>query len=138
MIDTSGSCSGPLVQAFLEETRNLIREEDLFFHPFNLHIIQCDEKVHKDVKITSEEELREYMEHFELYGEGGTDFRPAFAYVDELIRQGEFDDLKGLIYFTDGYGIYPPHMPAYKTAFVFAEEDYTDADVPPWAIRLIL
>ena len=115
-----------------------MKQNDSYFRKVNVHIIQCDEKVHKDVKITSEEELREYMEHFELYGEGGTDFRPAFAYVDELIRQGEFDDLKGLIYFTDGYGIYPPRMPAYKTAFVFAEEDYTDADVPPWAIRLIL
>ena len=137
-IDTSGSTSGELVQRFMQKTYNILKSTESFFSKINLHIIQCDEKVHKDVKITSEEELREYMEHFELYGEGGTDFRPAFAYVDELIRQGEFDDLKGLIYFTDGYGIYPPHMPAYKTAFVFAEEDYTDADVPPWAIRLIL
>ena len=138
VIDTSMSCSGALVRRFLEETYSVLKQNDSYFRKVNVHIIQCDEKVHKDVKITSEEELREYMEHFELYGEGGTDFRPAFAYVDELIRQGEFDDLKGLIYFTDGYGIYPPHMPAYKTAFVFAEEDYTDADVPPWAIRLIL
>ena len=45
---------------------------------------------------------------------------------------------KGLIYFTDGYGIYPERMPAYRTAFVFLEEDYRDAEVPPWAIRLIL
>ena len=138
VIDTSMSCSGALVRRFLEETYSVLKQNDSYFRKVNVHIIQCDEKVHKDVKITSEEELREYMEHFELYGEGGTDFRPAFAYVDELIRQGEFDDLKGLIYFTDGYGIYPPRMPAYKTAFVFAEEDYTDADVPPWAIRLIL
>ena len=43
-----------------------------------------------------------------------------------------------MIYFTDGYGIYPERMPAWRTAFVFLEEDYRDADVPPWAIRLIL
>ena len=138
VIDTSMSCSGDLVRRFLEETYSVLKQNDSYFRKVNVHIIQCDEKVHTDVTITSEKELRAYMEHFELYGEGGTDFRPAFAYVDELIRRGEFDDLKGLIYFTDGYGIYPSRMPAYKTAFVFAEEDYTDADVPAWAIRLIL
>lgn len=138
VIDTSMSCSGDLVRRFLEETYSVLKQNDSYFRKVNVHIIQCDEKVYTDVTITSEKELRAYMEHFELYGEGGTDFRPAFAYVDELIRRGEFDDLKGLIYFTDGYGIYPSRMPAYKTAFVFAEEDYTDADVPAWAIRLIL
>ena len=138
VIDTSMSCSGDLVRRFLEETYSVLKQNDSYFRKVNVHIIQCDEKVHTDVKITSEKELKLYMEHFELYGEGGTDFRPAFAYVDELIRRGEFDDLKGLIYFTDGYGIYPSRMPTYKTAFVFAEEDYTDADVPAWAIRLIL
>ena len=88
------------------------------------------------MKITSGEELKKYMEHFQLYGQGGTDFRPAFAYVEQLRQKGEFDDLKGLIYFTDGYGIYPERMPGYRTAFVFFEDDYRD--VPAWAIRLIL
>ena len=90
------------------------------------------------MKVTSEEELHDYMDHVQLYGEGGTDFRPAFEYVDELIRRGEFTNLKGLLYFTDGYGIYPDKMPLYRTAFIFLEDDYRDADVPPWAIRLIL
>ena len=138
VIDTSMSCSGELVRRFLEETYSVLAESGSFFRKVNIHIIQCDEKVHADVKITCREELEEYMEHFSLYGEGGTDFRPAFARVDELVRAGEFDDLKGLIYFTDGYGIYPERMPAYRTAFVFLEEDYRDAEVPPWAIRLIL
>ena len=78
------------------------------------------------------------MEHFQLYGEGGTDFRPAFEYVEELRQNREFTDLKGMIYFTDGYGIYPEKMPAWRTAFVFLEEDYRNVDVPPWAIKLIL
>ena len=29
-------------------------------------------------------------------------------------------------------------MLPYETAFVFMREDYSDADVPPWAIKLIL
>ena len=138
VIDTSMSCSGTLVRRFLEETYSVLKQNDSYFRRVNVHIIQCDEKVHSDVKITSEKELKKYMDQFELYGEGGTDFRPAFAYVDELLGRGEFDDLKGLIYFTDGYGIYPSRMPPYKTAFVFLEEDYRDADVPAWALRLVL
>lgn len=138
VIDTSMSCSGTLVRRFLEETYSVLKQNDSYFRRVNVHIIQCDEKVHSDVKITSEKELKKYMDQFELYGEGGTDFRPAFAYVDELLGRGEFDDLKGLIYFTDGYGIYPSRMPPYKMAFVFLEEDYRDVDVPAWAIRLVL
>lgn len=138
IVDTSMSCSGELVRRFLEETYSVLMESESFFHKVNIHIIQCDEKVHQDVKITSEEELQDYMEHFQLYGEGGTDFRPAFEYVDELVRRGEFTNLKGLLYFTDGYGTYPNKMPPYRSAFVFLEQDYRDVDVPPWAIKLIL
>ena len=138
VVDTSMSCSGALVRRFLEETYSVLSENESFFRKVNIHIIQCDEKVHQDVKITSQEELGKYMEHFQLYGEGGTDFRPAFEYVDSLIETGEYTNLKGLIYFTDGYGIYPNKMPPYRTAFVFLEEDYRDVDVPPWAVRLVI
>ena len=138
VVDTSMSCSGALVRRFLEETYNVLLENESYFKKVNIHIIQCDEKVRQDVKITSREELERYMEHFQLYGEGGTDFRPAFEYVDRLIESGEYTNLKGLIYFTDGYGIYPNKMPPYRTAFVFLEEDYRDVDVPPWAVRLVI
>ena len=138
VIDTSMSCSGELVRRFLEETYSALMENESYFRKVNIHIIQCDEKVQQDTKITDQEELKDYMEHFQLYGEGGTDFRPAFHYVDQLIETGEFTNLKGLIYFTDGYGIYPERMPSYRTAFVFLEEDYRDADVPAWAIRLVI
>lgn len=138
VVDTSMSCSGELVKKFLQETYSILCENESFFRKVNVHIIQCDEQVQSDVKITNEKELKAYMESLTLYGEGGTDFRPAFAYVDELVRQGEFEDLRGMIYFTDGYGIFPGKMPEYKTAFVFLEEDYRDTDVPAWAIKLVL
>ena len=138
VLDTSMSCSGELIRKFLEETYDVLKSTESFFRKINVHILQCDEKVQSDVKITSQEELENYMEQLELYGEGGTDFRPAFEYVEKLLEQGEFEDLKGLIYFTDGYGIYPKKMPPYKTAFVFLEEDYRDVDVPAWAVKLIL
>lgn len=138
VVDTSMSCSGELVHRFLEETYSVLCEEESYFKKVNIHIIQCDEKVHSDRRITCAEELEEYMQGLTLYGEGGTDFRPAFTYVDDLIGKGEFEDLRGLIYFTDGYGIYPRKMPAYQTAFVFMQEDCQDVDVPAWAIKLTL
>lgn len=138
VIDTSMSCSQELTKKFLEETYSVLSDENSFFKKVNVHILQCDEKVHADVKITSVEELKSYMDHLELYGQGGTDFRPAFAYVNELLEKGEFANLKGMIYFTDGYGIYPERMPRYKTAFVFMQDDYQDRDVPAWAVKLIL
>lgn len=138
VIDTSMSCSGETVRYFLEETYGILSQNENYFKKINVHIIQCDEKVQSDRKITNETELKEYMENLTLYGEGGTDFRPAFAYVDELNRNGEFESLRGLLYFTDGYGIYPRKMPAYQTAFVFPEEDYNEEEVPSWAIRVLL
>ena len=138
VIDTSMSCSQNLVRKFLEETYGILCEEDSFFKKTNIHILQCDETVQSDQKITSKEELKEYIEHLKLYGEGGTDFRPAFAYVDQMLENHKFEELKGLLYFTDGYGIYPGKMPAYKTAFVFMQEDYRDVDVPAWALKLII
>ena len=138
VIDTSMSCSRELVRKFLEETYGVLSENESFFTKINVHIIQCDEKVHTDKKITSQEEMKDYMEHLELYGDGGTDFRPAFEWVDRLLEQHEFHNLKGLIYFTDGFGIYPQKMPPYKTAFVFMQDNYRDVDVPVWAMKLIL
>ena len=138
VIDTSMSCSGELVKKFLEETYTVLSEQNSFFRKVNIHIIQCDDQVHKDQKITCEEELVNYMEHLELCGEGGTDFRPAFEHVNKLLNEHAFSQLKGLLYFTDGQGIYPAKMPPYDVAFVFMKEDYEDADVPPWAMKLIL
>ena len=138
VIDTSMSCSGDLVKKFLEETYDVLTEAESFFHKVNIHIIQCDEMVQNDQKITDEKELKEYMEHLKLIGEGGTDFRPAFEYVNQLIEQGEFYHLKGLIYFTDGKGTYPKKKPSYETAFIFMQEEYEDIDVPPWAVKLIV
>ena len=138
VIDTSMSCSGELVKKFLEQTYSVLSENESFFRKVNIHIIQCDDRVQEDKKITSEQELAEYMNHLDLVGEGGTDFRSAFEYVEKLRKEHVFSQLRGLLYFTDGKGIYPKKMPDFETAFVFLKEDYEDENVPPWAIKLIL
>ena len=74
---------------------------------------------------------------FELIGGGGTDFRPAFRYIDNLLSQGEFRYLKGVLYFTDGKGIYPSRRPDYDTVFLFVGENEGNP-VPPWAMSMSL
>lgn len=137
-IDTSGSTSGDLVQKFVEKTWNILQNEANFFTSINLHIIQCDAQIQEHVKITSKEQFEEYLKTMTLKGFGGTDFRPVFTMVDQLVKDGEFENLKGLIYFTDGYGEFPAKKPAYDTAFVFVEDDYNNPLVPSWAIKLVL
>ena len=142
-IDTSGSTSGSLVQTFVQKTYNILKSTESFFSKINLHIIQCDAEIQEDVKITTQQEFDAYLKQMQLHGLGGTDFRPVFAYVNHLVDKKEFDNLKGLIYFTDGYGSFPQKMPSYDTAFVFVEDEQNPStsnnyEVPSWAMKLVL
>ncbi len=142
-IDTSGSTSGSLVQTFIQKTYNILKSTESFFSKINLHIIQCDAEIQEDVKITTQQEFDAYLKQMQLHGLGGTDFRPVFAYVNHLVEKKEFDNLKGLIYFTDGYGSFPQKMPSYDTAFVFVEDEQNPStsnnyEVPSWAMKLVL
>lgn len=137
-IDTSGSVSGELVQTFVQKTYNVLKSTESFFSKINLHIIQCDADIQEHVKITNQDEFDEYLKNMKIKGLGGTDFRPVFNLVDKLILDKEFTNLKGLIYFTDGYGDFPAQKPDYDTAFVFIDDEYNNPDVPAWAIKLVL
>ena len=141
-VDTSMSCSGELVRHFLEETYGILSESESFFRKINIHIIQCDDQVRSDAVITNVQQMEDYMRDFTIKGKGGTDFRPVFEYVGSLCARGEFTRLKGLLYFTDGKGIYPVKAPVYDTAFIFIEDtfnnSYQDMAVPSWAIKLVL
>ena len=138
VIDTSMSCSGELVQRFLEETYDVLSQSETYFRKVQIHVIQCDDKVQSDVILTCADDLKAYMEHFQIKGYGGTDFRPAFEYVNTLKVTGQLNGLKGLIYFTDGKGIYPVAAPTYDVAFVFIKERFSEEDFPAWAMRVVL
>ncbi|MCI8737742.1 MAG: hypothetical protein HFI11_12390 [Lachnospiraceae bacterium] len=137
-IDTSASCRGKIVRGFLNRTYSIMKSAENFFSKVNVHIIQCDNEVQSDVKITCDQDFEEYIRTGKLTGFGATDFRPVFAYVDELAEQGAFENLKGLIYFTDGYGVYPERMPAYDVIFAFLNEDERRPAVPCWALPVVL
>ena len=125
----------------MQKTYNILKQSENFFTRINLYFIQCDAEIQEIVKITKSEEFEIYLKNAVIKGLGGTDFRPVFKYADNMIEQGELTNLRGLIYFTDGYGTFPERKPAYDAAFVFVDEingDFIQPSVPPWAIKLIL
>ena len=103
-----------------------------------IFILQCDAQIQSCIQIHELKELEEYINHLELYGFGGTDFRPVFEYVEQLLEQKKLKKVNGLLYFTDGAGVYPETEPAYKTAFIFNRDDYSSQKVPEWALRAVL
>ena len=139
VIDTSESVSGPLVRRFLEHTFNILKEFDSFTEHVNVWIVQCDSRVQAAQHISRLDEVDALMENFHIRGFGGTDFRPAFAYVQGLRENGSLRDLKGLIYFTDGLGAFPEKAPDYDAAFVFMDDGSSILPpVPPWAIKVVI
>ncbi|MDO4545121.1 MAG: VWA-like domain-containing protein, partial [Bacillota bacterium] len=137
-LDTSESVAGELVQKFVTKTWNLLKQTENFFTKVNVHILQCGARVEEDAKITGQDEFDDYISKMVLRGFGGTDFRPVFEHVNKLIKLHEFQNFKGLIYFTDGYGTYPAMPPEYESAFVFLDQGREIPEVPVWAMRLIL
>ena len=138
-IDTSASCQAVLVQEFLNETATILSERESFFHKLRIRILECDERVRSDTALTELPELSRYAGQYTVHGGGGTDFRPVFRHVERLRERGELCSLKGLIYFTDGFGRFPERPTDYETAFVFRrDQDFADEKVPNWALRLYL
>lgn len=139
VIDTSASTEGELVEKFLERTMDILSESREIRNRFNIHVLQCDTAVQDDRILRSPEDVKNFMDHFEIRGMGGTDYRSAFRYVNELVEKGTFSRLQGLLYFTDGKGIYPKRKPGYDTAFIFEDEEAAGlAKVPSWAMKVVL
>ena len=139
VIDTSGSVEEEKLRRFLEKTYQILKSGQKSKDRVNFHLIQCDALVQKDVKIISEKELEQVMEDLTLYGRGGTDFRPAFEYIEELRKNGELTNLNGMLYFTDGMGVYPRKKPEYPVAFIYDSEVLDKIpEVPAWAIRYLM
>lgn len=137
-IDTSGSCSGIIVRRFLEETWNILRQKENFFSKMRLHLIQCDCMVQEHRIFTSAAEFEEALPALKIHGHGDTDFQPVFTHLEKLIAKGEIRQLRALLFFTDGDGIYPPTPPPFDTAFVFLNDALQKQQIPDWGIRLNL
>lgn len=137
-VDTSMSTSGELVRQFLASTYSILRSTETFTRKVNIRILQCDDQLRRDDVIRDLEELKAYMDRFQLVGGSATDFRPVFEHVARLQAEGAFTQLRGLVYFTDGMGVYPQKRPPYETAFILLEEPPMAVRMPSWAIKLVL
>ena len=127
-----------MVRNFLNKTWSILKNSRAFTQPMNLYLIQCDCEIQSEVTVRTDEEFTEYMENIEIRGAGGTDFRPVFRRIDELIREGAFHDFRGLLYFTDGYGRFPEIRPSYRAAFAFVGDRVKVPELPYWAEHIIL
>lgn len=139
VIDTSESVKGDLVRKFVEHTFSMLMQAQDRNTDVNVHVIQADSKVQSDLKVTDLRDVAKMMDGFAVRGFGGTDFRPAFDYVQMLRNRGELADLKGMIYFTDGLGAFPERPPDYDVAFVMVDDGSRDLPpVPPWAMKVVI
>ena len=120
-VDTSGSISKEQIEEFFIETMQILQSEETFFQKVTIYILQCDAKLQKKMIIKSREDLQSFMDTIEISGFGGTDFRPVFSYLEKLLEQGILTKLRGLLYFTDGFGIYPERMPSFETVFILPD-----------------
>ena len=47
--------------------------------------------------------------------------------------------MNGMLYFTDGMGVYPRKKPEYQVAFIYDSEVLDEIpEVPAWAIRYLM
>ena len=125
VIDTSGSCAGSVVENFLTQTLMLINDLHTLSDKTKIRLIQCDREIQSDTMIPANTDVAGILSNTVLKGFGGTDLRPPFKYVRDHASAGT--RISGMIYFTDGYGLYPVSRPPWKTAFVFPKEpDFGD------------
>ncbi len=137
-VDTSASISPGLARQFLEYVFGILFEEKIFAASFRLLLIECDTEIRAETFFTSKAELTAAAEKMTWIGGGGTDFRPVFGRVNELLAEGAFTDLRGLLYFTDGRGVFPAEKPGYDTAFILVESEAAPPAVPPWAMKVVI
>lgn len=104
VVDSSGSVDEDLLNEFLSEVNFLMS----LVTSYHIELLVCDDKVHSHTTFYSGETL-----DVTLKGNGGTDFRAAFEFV-----QREFDDVKLLLYFTDLEGVFPKEAPNYEVKWV--------------------
>ena len=135
-IDTSGSTDGELVKKFVDKSFEILSNNDVIGAKFNIHVVQCDAEIQDDTVLKNRDDVDGFLRNLEIKGFGGTDFRPVFHYINELIRKKELRNLRGLLYFTDGKGTYPKRKPMYDTAFIFVDDDACGDDVPAWAMKV--
>lgn len=132
-LDTSGSCSGQIMERFVRELRGMLLEISSEITFENIILMQCDAEIHGEKRFQWAEQLR-LEERYPVFGFGGTSFQPVFTRIERL-RKEENLEPDCLIYFTDGYGEYPEKQPEYPVIFI--EEKPCD-EAPKWVRQIMI
>ena len=111
--DTSGSIDKPLCDDFTAQISAITGDLGC-----KAVVLDVDTRIHAEYRLDAGEPCP-----LDVLGGGGTDFRPAFDRIAQLLDDGE--DVAGVIYLTDLDGTFPDHVPdvpvlwaAYDTAAV--------------------
>ena len=138
VLDTSSLCRPDIIKGFLKTTYAIIKNIDRYKETINFHIIRHDNGSLSDTVMRGKADLDLYLENLKAPDFGGADFRPVFEYVDNLIRNRAFTDFRGLIYFTDGFGIFPGKDPGFECIVAMIPGNFSLPEVPWWATPIIL
>jgi len=125
VMDTSGSVSDNDRAILTSELRRILEDYNVA-----IHLIYCDTRVHGDPIRLTREDIQNGKLSLRLEGYGGTDFRPAFKYIND-----HMDEITPelVIYLTDMYpntwalGDEPP----YSVFWACLPQGQKDAK-PPW------
>ena len=117
-IDTSGSTEMYL-QQFLDELNEIFRS----FGEYHVTIINCDAEI-SSVKEYSSEDGEEFTTEYKFSGGGGTDLRPPFQYVNDVLDIPP----QCLLYFTDGFGPAPDEAPEYPVLWCLTPDGSVPAN----------
>ena len=100
-IDTSGSISGALLDQFIGELQGILRS----YPHVKCNLYWADTEVFGPYELSKIEDLPSAL------GFGGTSFVPFFNKVKKDSIQDFMNNNRVSIYFTDGYGDFPDHIP---------------------------
>ena len=135
-LDTSASIDSLALARFVEVAFDVLKASGALGRGGSVHIMCADVKVQSDTVIASEGDLIQWKSNTTLVGGGGTDFRCVFERIGQLRSNKALRSVDGLVYLTDGDGIYPKVAPDYPVAFVLTPESGLAREVPSWALRL--
>ena len=107
VIDTSGSISADEIQEFISEVDSIKSQVRA-----RITLLTCDSDLNYGCPWYFEA-WDEFAMDVEIRGGGGTNFKPAFAWVEE---QDSNPDL--LLYFTDAEGVFPEVEPVYPVVWL--------------------
>jgi predicted metal-dependent peptidase len=114
--DTSGSMSQPILEQCVSVVQSAC--DRLRFN--RIVVIDADDGVRNVEEFTPFDDIP-----LKAVGNGGTDFRPAFEYIEE-----EIPEARAVVYMTDGYGAFPKYAPDTPVLWLtWGIDDYPFGDV---------